>query len=1357
MANTTIDRIQIEVEATAKGTSAVFSQLESQLTTLKSVLNSLDTSKLSQVSNATKKVSVDTSGMTKAEKDVSNSIDKIKQSLAGLNSYKEAALSGDSSSLTSFNRRVISIQSQIDVLAEKLQQLGDNRTGINIDTDSLQTYREQLAEVQSSLSDTSSSVQTAVAEMNSAQPSIDTSEVSSGLSDVADRAKEAASSLWDMVKSGIKTGFSSLKSSLSKIKDTLTSIGTKASNTASTGFSKILKYGFGIRSLYVLFRRLRTAVKDSFTELQNSGAYYETTAANVTALKNALTTLKYQFGAAFEPIFNYVAPALQTLVNYLVTVMNTISAFIAKLTGQSTYSKAVVATSEIASNTGSAADSASDLNKQLQGFDELNNLSGDSGSSGGSGSGSSDSSSVTYVEESVDSALSSFWDTLADAISSGDWYEVGTIISDALTEAMENIPWDDIFEAAADFGTNLADFLNGLITDDLFYQLGRTIANAIKTALIAMLSFGNEFDWEGLGTAIASGINGFVDQNPLDLAVDVFNVWAEGILDALIAAIDNTSWTTIAQHIADAIGDLDTGGIMWRLGKLVTSLANALKDLVSNKDTWTNLGTKIAEGINGFFEGFEGSSVAYLLNNLIHGLESMIITALTKVSWTEIGKDIVEFIGNLDIGNIAILIGGAYLATGAYTILASAIKSLITTNVMSIVGGMGTVSAGTVAISVVVAAAIGWKIGTKLYESASGHEVEQGFIDEIQDIWDGFTKDKVSFNLLDFIEFSVEDAEGWYGTYRDWVYDLVDAITKDFQTLKTSVKTAWQSVWYGNGTGVASGYNGAPSDAVSYIEANSTSEMEELGGNLWDGIFNGWEKCMMITNPLWAPFYKLKTLIQEKWGDTFDSHSPAREMYPLGENLWLGIYEGFKQAMLSNPLFDLIEDAYDYITGKSGTSKSGKLAQGDFSSDSAVSKTHSKTGSNGAKISVEYNTKLTGEAKTKTELNNLSDSFNNLSSAASKGGSASYDAKTGGSLSSIFDLDTWKNKFRNLYNTWLSKKSVMSVEAGGSEFSSIEDVYKWVNRFNYLYDNWNGKSTDFDVNSNIGDADGKSGYLERLNAVKEKWKGSNATFTTTLAGAATTTDGITKLGTAFDNLSKYPSGSHSSSWNTSITGESASDISTYANAVKSLYDKFYTGSHTASYTVSLSGNYSGVDALVETIMSKINKKMGNYKIKVDKIAASGGAFFGGSWHNIPQYASGTLNAGSVFVAGESGPEIMGHINGRTEILNRSQIASIIHSSFMGAMSQFGNRMLASPESMAVRYNGYTSYGGGSSNNNAEMIEVMREQNALLKENNMYQQQIARKEFSISGRDVFNATRTEANNYYNRTGNSPFLY
>lgn len=60
------------------------------------------------------------------------------------------------------------------------------------------------------------------------------------------------------------------------------------------------------------------------------------------------------------------------------------------------------------------------------------------------------------------------------------------------------------------------------------------------------------------------------------------------------------------------------------------------------------------------------------------------------------------------------------------------------------------------------------------------------------------------------------------------------------------------------------------------------------------------------------------------------------------------------------------------------------------------------------------------------------------------------------------------------------------------------------------------------------------------------------------------------------------------------------------------------------------------------------------------LTENGGAFYGGKWHDIAQYATGGVPShGSLFMAGEAGAEIVGHVGGRTEVLNQSQIASTI--------------------------------------------------------------------------------------------------
>ena len=76
--------------------------------------------------------------------------------------------------------------------------------------------------------------------------------------------------------------------------------------------------------------------------------------------------------------------------------------------------------------------------------------------------------------------------------------------------------------------------------------------------------------------------------------------------------------------------------------------------------------------------------------------------------------------------------------------------------------------------------------------------------------------------------------------------------------------------------------------------------------------------------------------------------------------------------------------------------------------------------------------------------------------------------------------------------------------------------------------------------------------------------------------------------------------------------------------------------------------------------------------------ATGGVVSNGhitSWNSIPKYAGGTMNAhGSLFVAGEAGAEIVGNVNGKTEILNKSQMAQAMYSATVAGMQAFAAKV-----------------------------------------------------------------------------------
>lgn len=135
--------------------------------------------------------------------------------------------------------------------------------------------------------------------------------------------------------------------------------------------------------------------------------------------------------------------------------------------------------------------------------------------------------------------------------------------------------------------------------------------------------------------------------------------------------------------------------------------------------------------------------------------------------------------------------------------------------------------------------------------------------------------------------------------------------------------------------------------------------------------------------------------------------------------------------------------------------------------------------------------------------------------------------------------------------------------------------------------------------------------------------------------------------------------------------------------------KNWIGSHTAGVGISLWKNgWSSISSFVGTSVSvgislfksgwtSIKKFFGLANGGIVganggvKMFASGGIITPNMWKAMPKYAGGTNRAhGSMFVAGESGAELVGHVNGTTEVLNRFQLASVMHSSIVSGMAQF---------------------------------------------------------------------------------------
>lgn len=232
---------------------------------------------------------------------------------------------------------------------------------------------------------------------------------------------------------------------------------------------------------------------------------------------------------------------------------------------------------DIGDNADSSNKKAQKLKKTLLSIDEIHALddNSDSGSGGGSGSGGSGGGGAG---SGVDSSLKKT-DGLLEKYKSSikDLYSLGKYIGDALASAMESIDWQKIYRKADNFGKGLADFLNGLISPRLFYDLGATIAGSLNTALHFLNSFGTTFDWTNFGLSIANGINGFFENFDFALLAKTINAWVQGIYTMLTTAIKNVSWKDVLKGITDFLSNLDIKTVEIIVGTLLIKKIISLK------------------------------------------------------------------------------------------------------------------------------------------------------------------------------------------------------------------------------------------------------------------------------------------------------------------------------------------------------------------------------------------------------------------------------------------------------------------------------------------------------------------------------------------------------------------------------------------------------------------------------------------------------------------------------------------------------------------------------------------------------------------------------------------------------------
>ena len=1181
----------------------------------------------------------------------------------------------------------------------------------------------------------------------------------SALHKLAAGAKNAAVQLSRMAGRAIITGLKKLGTLAGHAARSMIGIGDGARNSGK-GFNmslkNMLKYGLGIRSLFVLFNRLRGALKESFDSLSS---YDPRVRASLRSLSASLNGLKGSLAPAFAPILTAVTPALTALINLLTRATNAVGMFMAALTGQSYYTAAQGVASIGDSATGSSG-AVKELKRQLAGFDQLDILKADdTSSSGGTGAGAAEAI-ANYETVPVDSTFSRFVENLKDLFASREYEEIGQIIGDAINGAIEKagkfISWDNLGPTITEGINAVAGIFNGLVDGINWQGIGDTFAQGFNTFVNTANGLLGTVHWYDLGANISAALNTFIQGVDWDNFGRMISEKAGALMSGLRGAVENFSF-----------------------GDAGTALGEIINGFFSNENLWKDAGATIDAAINGLLDFTEKFVITFDEKKAAQRIKD----ALDKIKWKDIADKFWENVKRIfkKAGSfIDVLLGGE--GQQNYDISVSdAINEKLAIKNGKIDDSSPWAKLGTL-FSDGTKYALDWindelanfdwyGLGEKVKEGLDAIDWD-GIKDKLKDLLktlftglgdfvvgvilgDKVFKDNVILDVLDFIMPGVKDTVKKYGklfgddytSATRTVRELSSAGNGDVKEI-TSDKPVPVMVENDDSDPVVTQIDGDSSTAVPVVPDTPGKTDKGQNGDYTLSWFQGKTGAELIDllNPTMRDRKndrrekketdKLTDALEDNteatddwkaaWKKAWDEGTPGN----VGEELkfssdWdefvghpfevdvgvnFGPAEGaggkagsvgagryknkgllqylkdiFSPGTSTEARVELLRQGWDTVSGWVSTFKGLQtIAQNiglsklwDTVSGWVAGLMGNTSVNQGVGLSKVWSTVsawvsgLMGNTSVNQGVG-LSKIWSTVSSwVAGLMGNTAVNQGVG--LSKVWSTvsawvaglmgNTAVNQSVGLGKLWSTVSSWVIGFMGNTAVNQCvgltQSGWTWLSTWAESYRNGN-------ANAWVGLV--QSGW-SFLSSWVEAYRGGNANAWV----------GLIQNGWSFlSSWAEAYRGGNADAWvgliqsGWSTLGGWASSVSTnnYASVWANLVQN-WTGS--AVDYLNLSNLTTTIKASL-AIDQKANQVTANFSgggtgkgVWTLATKTLGGIYQHGAWRDIPQYARGTANAGSLFIAGEAGPELVGHVGGRTEVLNKSQLASTMYNAVTAGM------------------------------------------------------------------------------------------
>lgn len=243
---------------------------------------------------------------------------------------------------------------------------------------------------------------------------------------------------------------------------------------------------------------------------------------------------------------------------------------------------------------------------------------------------------------------------------------------------------------------------------------------------------------EGLGKYIGNSLSKAMESIKWDKVYKKAKAFGTGLAQFLNGLISPRLFGNVGKTIA---------------GALNTAIYAALSFGTTFK--WKNLGNSIATGINKFFDTFDFAAFGKTVNTWVHGIWTTLTTAIKKIKWENVLKGITDFLGELDLETVSIILGvitikgikkllfsekfKKWLGEKASKVIVKAIASKLGVEATwSVVGKTILTKVGGI-FAGIAAAIAGWNLGQWLNEKLTGEKIDMSFSEQMTEIKNSFS------------------------------------------------------------------------------------------------------------------------------------------------------------------------------------------------------------------------------------------------------------------------------------------------------------------------------------------------------------------------------------------------------------------------------------------------------------------------------------------------------------------------------------------------------------------------------------------------------------------------------------------